>query len=121
MKNEVLKFVYNMLPESEKEVLEALEQTEDDEKEALEQAQENADKPENAEKSENPEGTVEENKPSETENETEAAVATETNEIAQDLAEATGRSISTSETQDSKPKSDSSDDIPNKADEINVF
>ena len=31
MKNEVLKFVYNMLPESEKEVLEALEQTESDE------------------------------------------------------------------------------------------
>ncbi len=121
MRNEVLKFVYNMMPENEKEVMEALEQTEDDEKEALEQAQENADKPENAEKSENPEGTVEENKPSETENETEAAVATETNEIAQDLAEATGRSISTSETQDSKTKSDSSDDIPNKADEINVF
>ncbi len=121
MRNEVLKFVYNMMPENEKEVMEALEQTEDDEKEALEQAQENADKPENAEKSENPEGTVEENKPSETENETEAAVATETNEIAQDLAEATGRSISTSETQDSKPKSNSSDDIPNKADEINVF
>lgn len=121
MRNEVLKFVYNMMPENEKEVMEALEQTEDDEKEALEQAQENADKPENAEKSENPEGTVEENKPSETENETEAAFATETNEIAQDLAEATGRSISTSETQDSKPKSDSSDDIPNKADEINVF
>jgi len=117
MRNEVLKFVYNMMPENEKEVMEALEQTEDDEKEALEQAQENTDKPENAEKSENPEGTVEENKPSETE----AAVATETNEIAQDLAEATGRSISTSETQDSKPKSDSSDDIPNKADEINVF
>ncbi len=117
MRNEVLKFVYNMMPENEKEVMEALEQTEDDEKEALEQAQENADKPENAEKSENPEGTVEENKASETE----AAVETETNEIAQDLAEATGRSISTSETQDSKTKSDSSDDIPNKADEINVF
>ena len=32
MRNEVLKFVYNLLPESEKEVLEALEQTEDDEK-----------------------------------------------------------------------------------------
>lgn len=119
MRNEVLKFVYNMMPENEKEVMEALEQTEDDEKEVLEQAQENADKPENAEKTENPEGTVEENKPSE--NETEAAVETETNEIAQDLAEATGRSISTSETQNSKPKSDSSDDIPNKADEINVF
>lgn len=32
MRNEVLKFVYNMMPENEKEVLEALEQTEDDEK-----------------------------------------------------------------------------------------
>ncbi|MCR4948562.1 MAG: PilZ domain-containing protein [Treponema sp.] len=32
MRNEVLKFVYNLLPESEKEVFEALEQTEDDEK-----------------------------------------------------------------------------------------
>ena len=32
MRNEVLKFVYNMLPQSEKEVLEALEQTETDEK-----------------------------------------------------------------------------------------
>lgn len=35
MRNEVLKFVYNMLPQSEKEVLEALEQTETDEKDAL--------------------------------------------------------------------------------------
>ncbi len=32
MRNEVLKFVYNMMPQNEKEVLEALEQTEDDEK-----------------------------------------------------------------------------------------
>ena len=32
MRNEVLKFVYNMMPENEKEVMEALEQTEDDEK-----------------------------------------------------------------------------------------
>ncbi|MBP5520675.1 MAG: PilZ domain-containing protein [Treponema sp.] len=31
MRNEVLKFVYNMMPESEKEVLEAIEQTEGDE------------------------------------------------------------------------------------------
>lgn len=31
MRNEVLKFVYNMMPENEKEVLEALEQTEADE------------------------------------------------------------------------------------------
>ena len=32
MRNEVLKFVYNMMPQNEKEVLEALEQTEVDEK-----------------------------------------------------------------------------------------
>ena len=32
MRNEILKFVYNMMPENEKEVYEALEQTEDDEK-----------------------------------------------------------------------------------------
>ena len=31
MKNEILKFVYNLLPENEKEVIEALEQTEEDE------------------------------------------------------------------------------------------
>ena len=37
MRNEVLKFVYNMMPENEKEVLEALEQTEDDEQEAREE------------------------------------------------------------------------------------
>ena len=36
MRNEVLKFVYNMMPQSEKEVLEALEQTETDEKSAIE-------------------------------------------------------------------------------------
>ena len=38
MRNEVLKFVYNMMPQSEKEVLEALEQTETDEKDALDTA-----------------------------------------------------------------------------------
>ena len=31
MRNEILKFVYNLLPENEKEVIEALEQTEEDE------------------------------------------------------------------------------------------
>ena len=36
MRNEVLKFVYNMMPQNEKEVLEALEQTETDEKSAAE-------------------------------------------------------------------------------------
>ncbi len=34
MRNEVLKFVYNMMPENEKEVFEAIEQTEVDEKES---------------------------------------------------------------------------------------
>lgn len=42
MRNEVLKFVYNMMPQSEKEVLEALEQTETDEKTALDAPMENA-------------------------------------------------------------------------------
>lgn len=36
MKNEVLAFVYNMLPENEKEVLEAIRQTEDDSKNEIE-------------------------------------------------------------------------------------
>ena len=35
MRNEVLKFVYNMMPQSEKEVLEDLEQTETDEKDSI--------------------------------------------------------------------------------------
>ena len=35
MKNEILAFVYNMLPENEKEVLEAIRQTEDDSKNEL--------------------------------------------------------------------------------------
>ena len=35
MKNEILAFVYNMLPESEKEVLEAIKQTESDSEEIL--------------------------------------------------------------------------------------
>ncbi len=34
MRNEILKFVYNLLPENEKEVIEALEQTEEDENQA---------------------------------------------------------------------------------------
>ncbi len=38
MRNEVLKFVYNMMPENEKEVMEALEQTEKDEKDELEKS-----------------------------------------------------------------------------------
>lgn len=59
MKNEILKFVYNMLPESEKEVLEALEQTETDEA----TAQNN-----DTEKSEAASNVSENNKNSDTEN-----------------------------------------------------
>lgn len=59
MKNEILKFVYNMLPESEKEVLEALEQTETDEA----TAQNN-----DTEKSEAASNVSENNKDSDTEN-----------------------------------------------------
>ena len=36
MKNEILAYVYNMLPENEKEVLEAIRQTEDDSKNEIE-------------------------------------------------------------------------------------
>ena len=60
MKNEILKFVYNMLTESEKEVLEALEQTETDEATA---------KNNDAKKSEAASNVSENNKDSDTENE----------------------------------------------------
>lgn len=60
MKNEILKFVYNMLPESEKEVLEALEQTETDEATA---------KNNDTKKSEAASNVSENNKDSDTENE----------------------------------------------------
>lgn len=40
MRNEILKFVYNMMPQDEKEVLEALEQTETDEESAVQPVQE---------------------------------------------------------------------------------
>ena len=70
MRNEVLKFVYNMMPQNEKEVLEALEQTEDDENEELAQAQQEV-------KTEGTKGIEGENK--------EAA-----SEVANDIAEAKG-------------------------------
>ena len=112
MRNEVLKFVYNMMPQNEKEVFEALEQTEDDEKDAL--------KEEEAEKSE-------------------SAI------IAEEIAEASGKTVEqteeqkkensetpvsetgaketpgTSGTTEPAKKDIPDDDIPNKADEINVF
>ena len=103
MRNEVLKFVYNMMPENEKEVLEALEQTEVDEKEALSQEAEEAKK---------------------------SAIG---DEIAQAKADNTSTAADTAKTADAaktaeaasvipdaEPVSEATD-IPNKADEINVF
>ena len=102
MRNEVLKFVYNMMPQNEKEVLEALEQTEDDENEELAQAQQEV-------KPEGTEGIEGENK--------EAA-----SEVANDIAEAKGEATSVPNMIPSESgKADSNDDIPNKEDEINVF
>ena len=107
MRNEILKYVYNMMPENEKEVLEALEQTEDDEK--AEQNQQEA--------------------------------KSDENDIAKDLAEATGKkeevkaeeetgsvektseieSVIPVNSEKAEDNTNSSDEIPNKADEINVF
>ena len=107
MRNEILKYVYNMMPENEKEVLEALEQTEDDEKAEQNQQETKSDE----------------------------------NDIAKDLAEATGKkeevkaeeetgsvektseieSVIPVNSEKAEDNTNSSDEIPNKADEINVF
>ena len=95
MRNEVLKFVYNMMPEGEKEVMEALEQTEDDEKAALEAQAED----------------------DEIIEELEEAKEEINNETA-----STSPAASASSANDNSPKESNPDDeIPNKADEINVF
>ena len=108
MRNEVLKFVYNMMPQNEKEVLEALEQTEDDENEELAQAQQEV-KTEGTEGTKGTEGIEGENK--------EAA-----SEVAKDIAEAKGEATSVPNMIPSESgKADSNDDIPYKEDEINVF
>ena len=115
MRNEVLKFVYNMMPENEKEVLEALEQTEDDEKaeeavtdangEAAKEADGNNSESAGTDKSEKSEGDA----------------------IAQDISAANGKdnaaieSPAASSENTSGKITDSNDNIPNKADEINVF
>ena len=114
MRNEVLKFVYNMMPENEKEVLEALEQTEDDE-----QAEQTS------------EGQTEAGaEVSPTSSETAVNGKTEGDAIAQDISAASGKENSPSQAQapaaasenkDGVKTADSNDNIPNKADEINVF
>ena len=103
MRNEVLKFVYNMMPENEKEVMEALEQTEDDEKAALEQEQAEANG---------------------------SAIANEVAAATGNAGNAADNAGEKKETEaggdivvpDTVPgKADSNDDIPNKGDEINIF
>ena len=96
MRNEVLKFVYNMMPENEKEVMEALEQTEADEKEAQEQEQAETNGSAIANEVAAATGKAEEK------NETEAGDVIVPQEAA-------------------PTKADSNDDIPNKGDEINIF
>lgn len=106
MRNEVLKFVYNMMPEGEKEVLEALEQTEDDEKKAAQET-----------KDENGEEIIEELEEAKEDlanNSENAGGSTEPE------ANSAG-TIKNSENDNSSKESNPDDDIPNKADEINVF
>ena len=97
MRNEVLKFVYNMLPENEKEVLEALEQTEADESAATE-------------------NTAEENKA--------AATTTLKEEVAADTAEDISAATGSDNTDADNGEStvpQGSEDIQKPDDEINVF
>ena len=97
MRNEVLKFVYNTLPENEKEVLEALEQTEADESAATE-------------------NTAEENKA--------AATTTLKEEVAADTAEDISAATGSDNTDADNGEStvpQGSEDIQKPDDEINVF
>ena len=118
MRNEVLKFVYNMMPQNEKEVLEALEQTEDDEYQEL--AQKETD------------DTLNERKESEANNEARNEAKKEAaDDVANDIAEATGATTnvpnvvpgdnSADKSDKAGSKASSDDDIPYKEDEINVF
>lgn len=116
MKNEILKFVYNMLPESEKEVLEALEQTETDEA----TAQNNDTK-----KSEAASNVSENNKDSDTENEGNDSEAGEkpdnetkpASEIESDIKMSVSQ---TSEKTETDAKNENKEGI-NPEDTINVF
>ena len=115
MRNEVLKFVYNMMPENEKEVMEALEQTEDDEK--AEEAVTDA----NGEAAKEADGNNSES------TETDKSEKSEGDAIAQDISAANGKDNAATESPAASSENtsgkitDSNDNIPNKADEINVF
>ena len=135
MRNEVLKFVYNMMPQSEKEVMEALEQTETDEHTTLDQPMqgqtENAAQTENAEGSEKSDTSEKTDNSNTSDNQENNSAATENNsnnanlEGKQDVSKAAMNSVASENLQAA------STDIPgfiikndNKhvtEDEINVF
>ena len=112
MKNEVLKFVYNMLPESEKEVLEALEQTETDEAASPVAAETSVENKDNS--AENQEADKEDNKDSESAAEKEA---TPGSEIESDIKTSVNQASGKSETDTEKQN----DEGINPEDTINVF
>ncbi len=111
MRNEVLKFVYNMMPENEKEVLEALEQTEDDEKAELNEQEVKTEEAAIAEDLAEATGKKEEKATAEA---AAASASVSSDEITQ-VANVIPAKINNSETETA------TDEIPNKADEINVF
>ena len=135
MRNEVLKFVYNMMPQSEKEVMEALEQTETDEHTTLDQPMqgqtENAAQTEIAEGSEKSDTSEKTDNSNTSDNQENNSAATENNsnnanlEGKQDVSKAAMNSVASENLQAA------STDIPgfiikndNKhvtEDEINVF
>ena len=121
MRNEVLKFVYNMMPQNEKEVMEALEQTETDEKTSVADTESLTADP-NANQAATQDFSAAQNtdqasagatadQVQEAVDQAKAALATENKEAAQNIAE--GESIST--------ESEKSADNSVTDDEINVF
>lgn len=120
MRNEVLKFVYNMMPQNEKEVLEALEQTEVDEKAEQDENQTDTNKAaiaqELAEATGNNGTEVKEEKKTEnSEEKPEEKSGEKTDENSNTV-------LTENKTPDNSAASnDSAASIENKADEINVF
>lgn len=116
MKNEILKFVYNMLPESEKEVLEALEQTETDEATAQNNDTEKSEAASNA--SENNKDSDTENKGNDSEEEKKPDNETKpASEIESDIKMSVSQ---TSEKTETDAKNENKEGI-NPEDTINVF
>ena len=121
MRNEILKFVYNMMPENEKEVLEALEQTEDDEK--AEKTQDSGDGiADEISKATGKTAATETEGAAMQSSEQDAGKESPVNPAAEAAkAEETGSVKLTTEAEKEKTNIASDENIQNKADEINVF